>query len=419
MADPATPGTTNPHHKAFATVDRMGVVLTDFRPVHLTAPVSQEKLREIAIRFAVFVARANADREGNALTESATQGIRAAWLKYCISPKHIESRRVSVLPDAEAAKEPADIDFAAIPFSRTFLERQGGADIGERMAIFRTHAGAALDRMYPDADPAPDEVIHVSTTGYLLPSPVHELVSRRGWRHTTVSHCYHQGCYGAFPAVRMAAGSLAAARSSVIRKRDRVDIAHTEICSIHVAPECVDAEHIICDSLFGDGFIRYSACSTEKFRTQGGAGLEVVSCADTTIPASLDAMSWRPIANRFEMTLSPEVPRLVATHIGDFMAALLREAGLDLATEKDRIIWVIHPGGPAIVEFVGHCLGLSKDQITGGKDALREGGNTSSATVARIWHRILADATVPKGTPVVSMAFGPGLTATAMIARVV
>jgi predicted naringenin-chalcone synthase len=397
----------------------MGVVLSDFRPVHLTAPVSQEKLREIAIRFAEFVARADAVRDGKTLPPEAVRGIREAWEKYCVSPRHIASRRVSVLPDAEAAKEPDDIDFATIPFSRTFLGRKGGADIDERLAIFRGQARDALVKMYPDADAPPDELIHVSTTGYLLPSPVHELVSQKGWPSTTVSHCYHQGCYGAFPAVRMAAGALAAARSGVSQPRERVDIAHTEICSIHVAPECVDAEHIICDSLFGDGFIRYSAYSEAAFRERQAPGLEVVRYADTTIPASLDTMTWRPIANRFEMTLSVDVPRLIAAHVEPFITGLLRDTGLDSAAEKSRIIWVIHPGGPAIVELVGGCLGLSKDQITGGKDALRDGGNTSSATVPRIWNRILLDPGVPKGTPVVSMAFGPGLTATAMVARVV
>jgi len=419
VACPATPGSLSPQPKEVVSVDRMGVVLSDFRPVHLTEPVAQEKLREIAIRFAEFVARAEADRAGTPLPAETARGIREAWEKYCVSPKHIESRRVSVLPDAEAAKDPADIDFAAIPFSRTFLGTRGGADIDERLSIFRGHARAALEKMYPDAGDAPDELIHVSTTGYLLPSPVHQLVSQKGWPRTTVSHCYHQGCYGAFPAVRMAAGALAAARSGVSRPSGRVDIAHTEICSIHVAPECVDAEHIICDSLFGDGFIRYSAYGDDAFRERNAAGLEVVRYADTTIPASLDTMTWRPIANRFEMTLSVDVPRLIAAHVEPFITSLLRDTGLDSAAEKSRIIWVIHPGGPAIVELVGGCLGLSKEQISGGKEALRDGGNTSSATVPRIWNRILRDPGVAKGTPVVSMAFGPGLTATAMVARVV
>ncbi len=397
----------------------MGVVLADFRPVYLTEPVGQEKLLEIAVRFAEFVAQAQAARDGASVSESALRGIREAWGKYGVSPRHISHRRISVLPDAEAAKDPQDIDFASIPFSRQFVGRRGGADIAERLAIFGGHACAALEKLYPSSTDAPDEMIHVSTTGYLLPSPAQELISKRSWPRTTVTHCYHHGCYGAFPAIRMAAGSLATARGGLRRASRRVDIVHTEICSIHVAPECVDAEHIICDSLFGDAFIRYSAYDETAFRERGIPGLQVVHYTDTTIPASLEAMSWRPIANRFEMTLTVDVPRLIAAQVKEFLGSLLRDAGMDLDADKGDIIWVIHPGGPAIVELVGACLGLSKEQVAGGKDALRDGGNTSSATCPRIWRSILDDATVPKGTPVVSMAFGPGLTATAMVARVV
>jgi len=50
---------------------------------------------------------------------------------------------------------------------------------------------------------------------------------------------------------------------------------------------------------------------------------------------------------------------------------------------------------------------------------LREGGNMSSATVPHIWDRILQDPQVKPDTPVLSIAFGPGLTAAAMVARVV
>jgi predicted naringenin-chalcone synthase len=97
----------------------------------------------------------------------------------------------------------------------------------------------------------------------------------------------------------------------------------------------------------------------------------------------------------------------------------LRDAGLDLQADKGDIVWVIHPGGPAIVDLVGSCLRLSKEQIALSKDALREGGNKSSATVPHIWDRVLRDTDVKPGTRVVSLAFGPGLTATAMVARVV
>jgi predicted naringenin-chalcone synthase len=405
--------------KKLAKAHRMGIVLSDFRPVYLTDLVKQEKLREISIRLAEFVVASRGERDGDAAAGPGAAAIRAAWEKYCVSPRHIESRRISVLPDGESAKDPADVDFASIPITRAFAADAGGADIDGRLAIFRGHARAALEKMYPDADDAPDELIHVSTTGYRLPSPAHELVSDRNWFGTTVSHCYHQGCYGAFPAVRMAAGSLAAAQAGLSRAGGRVDVAHTEICSIHVAPECVDPEHIICDSLFADGFIRYSACSDEAFRGRAGRGLELIRHADTTIPHSLDAMTWRPIVNRFEMTLSVDVPRLIAAHTEPFIAGMLRDAGLDLDADRADILWVIHPGGPAIVDLVGGCLRLSKDQIALSKDVLREGGNKSSATVPHIWERILRDPEVKHGTRVVSLAFGPGLTATALVARVV
>ena len=44
--------------------DRMGVVLSDFRPVYLTEPVKQDKLREISIRLAEFVATLDGGSSG-------------------------------------------------------------------------------------------------------------------------------------------------------------------------------------------------------------------------------------------------------------------------------------------------------------------------------------------------------------------
>lgn len=397
----------------------MGVVLSDFRPVYLTQPVRQDVLREISIRFAELMANAEVGNGAPGAATAPAGAIREAWERYCVSPKHIESRRISVLPDATAVGDPAAIDFAAIAFTRLFLAKAGGADLDDRLTIFREHAREAFDRMYPDASDPPGELIHVSTTGYRLPSPAHELVSAQGWFGTTVSHCYHQGCYGAFPALRMAAGSLAASHAGLTRDRGRVDIAHTEICSIHVAPDRCDAEHIICDSLFADGFIRYSAHTEAAFSKRSERGLEVLLCADMTIPHSLHAMTWRPIADRFDMTLSVDVPRLIAAHTEEFIGSLLRDAGLDLHADRKDIVWVIHPGGPAIVDLVGSCLRLSKDQIALSLDALRDGGNKSSATVPHIWERLLHDPAIARGTRVVSLAFGPGLTATAMLARVV
>ena len=107
----------------------MKVVLADFRPVYLTEAVDQQKLHECAVRFAEFVALADAARDGSAVSDTPVTAIREAWDRYGVSPAHIRTRRILVLPDLEAAKDPADIDYATIPFCRSFLERAGGADI--------------------------------------------------------------------------------------------------------------------------------------------------------------------------------------------------------------------------------------------------------------------------------------------------
>ena len=41
---------------------------------------------------------------------------------------------------------------------------------------------------------------------------------------------------------------------------------------------------------------------------------------------------------------------------------------------------------------------------------LHDYGNMSSATLPHVWQRILEDSRIAAGTPVVSLAFGPGLT---------
>ena len=83
----------------------MNVVLADFRPVYLTEAVDQRKLLTAGASFAEFVAEAEASRNGQSCPERTLAAVRAAWERYGVSPDHIASRRISVLPDAEAAKE--------------------------------------------------------------------------------------------------------------------------------------------------------------------------------------------------------------------------------------------------------------------------------------------------------------------------
>jgi predicted naringenin-chalcone synthase len=110
------------------------------------------------------------------------------------------------------------------------------------------------------------------------------------------------------------------------------------------------------------------------------------------------------------MTLSPEVPKQVAGHLRRFVSDLYAKAGMSLAQDHARTVYAVHPGGPKIIDGVRDVLELSEAQVQTSRDVLRDHGNMSSATAPHIWMRVADDPAVAPGTPVVSLAFGPGLT---------
>ena len=90
------------------------------------------------------------------------------------------------------------------------LEKQAsGAGLDVRIQVFKEHADQVLDQFYEEIINPPDDIIHVTCTGYASPSCAQKLVSKKGWGElTVVTHAYHMGCYGAFSALRMAKGFL-------------------------------------------------------------------------------------------------------------------------------------------------------------------------------------------------------------------
>jgi predicted naringenin-chalcone synthase len=269
--------------------------------------------------------------------------------------------------------------------------------------------------MFAGVAEAPDDLIHVTCSGYLAPSPVERMAAARGWLNTTVTHSYHMGCYGAFPAIRMAHGFLASAHQGVTPPKERVDIVHTEILSAHRDAEELTAQNIITMTLFADGFIKYSAVTEDYLCAQGMSGLKVLAYNERLLPDSADDMTWVPGPTRFHMTLSIMVPVVIKAAVKGFVEDLLYRAGLDFERERGRLHFAIHPGGPKIVEHIQSELQLDDDQVAMSKNVFFENGNMSSATVPHILKAIIEEPGIPTGAHVVAIGFGPGLTATGLV----
>ncbi len=276
-----------------------------------------------------------------------------------------------------------------------------GAATAARTDLYASEVEAAFARLYEDEAESPDDLVHVTCTGYVSPSGAQRLVSRKGWGgRTRVTHAYHMGCYAAVPALRIATGL---ARSS---DGARVDVVHTELCSLHFDPSVHTPEQLVVQSLFADGTARYTVGDDAG----GAPALRLLALHEVLSGDSEDAMKWSLGDHGMRMTLSREIPDRLARAVRPFVGDLALRAGLDFSRERTRSVFAVHPGGPKIIDVVRDALELDERQVATSRDVLRRYGNMSSATLPHIWSSLLEDDDVPHGTLVVSVAFGPGLT---------
>jgi predicted naringenin-chalcone synthase len=287
-----------------------------------------------------------------------------------------------------------------------------GAGSQARTEVFARAAELAMDRLYSEDDTAPRDLIHVTCTGYTSPSAAQKLVAKRGWgKQTRVTHAYHMGCYASLPAVRIASGFLASAPSPA--PGQRADIVHDEICTLHMHPADHSPEQLVVQSLFADGHIRYSVVRAEV--APRGAALAVMASREEILPESTDAMTWAVSDHGMRMTLSRDVPARIARAAHEVVSALYDDAGLSSPDDRARTIFAIHPGGPKVIDVMQQALELSDAQVAASRAVLFRYGNMSSSTMPHIWMRLLEDRGLAVGTPVVSLAFGPGLTVAAAL----
>ena len=142
----------------------------------------------------------------------------------------------------------------------TFFNSAHLPTLDSRMSFYSDRVQEVFKEFYPvqKGESAPDQLIHVSCTGYSSPSPAQRIVAQ--WeKPSTVTHAYHMGCYASLPALRLARGLSASAPA--VRENEvpyKVDIVHNELCSLHVNPLDFDPQQMVVQSLFADGHMKYS-----------------------------------------------------------------------------------------------------------------------------------------------------------------
>jgi alkylresorcinol/alkylpyrone synthase len=386
----------------------MPVVLSDFKRVSMTPLVGQDELKEIQVHFMTIAQCAKYGITDESEKREMHAKIADRMKRYGVSSDHITKRQVSVLT-SWFVKPHDDATGPAFPSSYGDLRTPTGEALDARMDLFEETASAAFEKAYEGEITPPDDIVHVSCSGYVSPSPVQVFLSGRGWFNTGVTHSYHMGCYGAFPAIRTAVGLVGSSFSSLPKSKKRVDLFHTEFLSLHFDLLAEAPDNFVTSTLFADGFIKYSAYPQSEFGSSK-RGLKVLAIEEQILPDSLPEMTLRPGPFQFDMSLSKRVPVLIRNTIDQFVHSLCLQAGIDFEAEKGKMVFAIHPGGPAIINHVRNRLGIEESQIELSRKVLYENGNMASATAPHIWQHIVESDDIPAGTKVLSMAFGPGLT---------
>jgi predicted naringenin-chalcone synthase len=333
--------------------------------------------------------------------------IRKLLYRCGCSPERIGSRAHEVAGDGHAERGETPIyDVTVDP---------NGASSEARTKVYAHAAAEAVQRLYLEESVPPRDLLHVTCTGYASPSAAQSLVARRGWgRQTRVTHVYHMGCYASLPAVRIARGFLACAPESEAALR--VDVVHNELCTLHMHPADHSPEQLVVQSLFADGHIRYSVVRNDVARREAaGHSLSIIAARDEVLPDSADAMTWAVSDHGMHMTLSRDVPARIADAARGFVAALFADANMHFAEDAPAAVFAVHPGGPKVIDVVQRALELSDAQVAVSRQVLFDYGNMSSATLPHIWMKLLAARDLPAATPIVSVAFGPGLTVSGAI----
>jgi predicted naringenin-chalcone synthase len=277
---------------------------------------------------------------------------------------------------------------------------------GERMRAFAPArrlgaeaAGRALGRAGVEAAEVGDLIV-VSCTGYAGPGLDVHLTADLGLSQRVRRLALgHMGCYAAVPALRTAS-ALAGTYGQ------RVLVVCVELCSLHLQP-ATSRQDAVSQALFGDG-----AAAALVGPEPGGP--RIVAARTATLPGSEDRMGWLIEDDGFHMSLSPRVPAMVDRTVGRLVHELLDPHGLATA-EVDH--WVVHPGGPEILDRVQRRLGLSDAQLAPSREVLLDGGNRSSATVLFILESVVASGSLRRGQWLVLLAFGTGLTMEALLLR--
>lgn len=156
---------------------------------------------------------------------------------------------------------------------------------------------------------------------------------------------------------------------------------------------------MIATGLFGDG------ASAVLLSSDAGPGPRVVASDSVLYPDSERIMGWDVLDSGFKIVLSAAVPTIAREHVGGDVERFLAANGL---ARTDIEHWIVHTGGPKVLDAFAEALALPANALERSWDSLRRVGNLSSSSVLFVLESFLRERRARSGEYGLLLAMGPG-----------
>ncbi|KAG4200855.1 hypothetical protein ERO13_A05G240300v2 [Gossypium hirsutum] len=217
---------------------------------------------------------------------------------------------------------------------------------------------------------------------------------------------YQQGCFAARTALRLAK-----------------DLAENNPGARVLA---VCSEIMTCSwdlhALFSDGAAAVIVGANPNATINERPLFQIVSAKQAVIPDSDDVIIAKIREMGMAYYLSKKLPNVIANNIEQCLFETLGPSGVD---DWNKLFYVVHPGGPAVLKRIAEKLGLGSDKLKASWDVLSEYGNMWSPSVLfaldEMRKRSKEEGKTTAATEGlkwgVLLAFGPGLTVETVVLR--
>ncbi len=274
---------------------------------------------------------------------------------------------------------------------------------GYRNAVFEYESKrlvpAVIEEALSHADITAKDVsaiIYVSCSGFLMPSLTAWLINKMGLPLNTVQIPIAQmGCAAGGAAINRAHDFIVAHPGS------NVLIVSCEFCSLSYQPTDGDIGSLLSDGLFGD------AITSAVVTARPGNGLELQNNSSYLIPETDEWIRYAVKDTGFHFRLDKRVPGTMRP-LAPVMQAFAQTHGWDI----DRLDhYIIHAGGPRILDDLCKFLGVPLESFSFSRDTLVNCGNIASSVVFEAYRRMHEAGGFKAGGKAVIAGFGPGIVA--------